>query len=298
MLPQAIGTAPRRAATAFSVGGGVSSYTVVLDGPLEAQEPLLALPRRAGHKLPTQLRIMIPGAGGRDRSRADRRLQHGRRSSRRACSRSVCSRSRRCARTEVRRWTRRWQRSGADAHKVAYRLQALGHGAQRHGGPAVASAASTRRTQVSRRAPVRGPGAVTTSGTARGGRATAPGGTRTGGGAVRNCTREMSRCQQNGARGRSASGAPPGPTGCCVPADGRRPHAGRLPRRDARDRRRRRAPPSPGVGDAPDAVRLVPGVRGWCPPSCGQWPGVRRRGRHGCRALCPAVPSQAPQREQ
>jgi hypothetical protein len=43
----------------------------LLDGPLEAQEPLLALPRRAGHNLPTQLRIMIPGPGGQDRPTLD-----------------------------------------------------------------------------------------------------------------------------------------------------------------------------------------------------------------------------------
>jgi hypothetical protein len=64
------------------------------------------------------------------------------------------------------------------------------------GGPAVASAASNAPQRVSRRGPVRGPGAVVTTGTEGGGMATAPGGTRTGGGSVRNCTREISICQQ------------------------------------------------------------------------------------------------------
>ena len=66
---------PRRAATAFSVGGGVSSYTACSTARWRRKNRCWRSPARAGHNLPTQLWIMIPGAGGRDRSALTDALQ-------------------------------------------------------------------------------------------------------------------------------------------------------------------------------------------------------------------------------
>ncbi|HLB76436.1 MAG TPA: hypothetical protein VJO72_05330, partial [Candidatus Dormibacteraeota bacterium] len=79
MLPQAIGAAPQAGRHGLQRRGRCLLVHGVLNGPLEDQDTLLALPRSAGHNLTTQLRIIIPGHGGRYCPALTDALQRGRR---------------------------------------------------------------------------------------------------------------------------------------------------------------------------------------------------------------------------